>query len=82
MLKEVTKMLEQDGYRVNNIDCTLIAEQPRLAPHIQEMRKKISNALGCDTDRISIKATTTEGLGFTGRKEGIGALSLVTLIKQ
>jgi 2-C-methyl-D-erythritol 2,4-cyclodiphosphate synthase len=82
MLKQVANIMELEGYGINNIDCVVVAEKPKLAPHISEMREKISKALHCDTDRISVKATTTEGLGFTGRKEGIEAFSIVTLIKS
>lgn len=79
MLKRVLEWMKQDGFRINNIDSTIVAEKPRLAPYINHMKERLSEVLGIHTDQISIKATTTEGLGFTGRKEGIAAYSVVSL---
>ena len=70
---EVRRILEEAGWRVVNVDATVLAQKPKLAPHIPEMRRKIAEALGCTVDRISVKATTEEGLGFTGALEGIAA---------
>ncbi len=73
LLRKVGTRLHTAGYRVSNIDATVIAQAPKLAPHISEMRKKISYALGVDISAVSIKATTEEGLGFSGEKLGIAA---------
>ena len=73
LLKLVNSLLIKQGYRVVNIDSTVIAQVPKLAPYIDEMRKNIAEALSIDVDFVSVKATTEEKLGFTGRKEGISA---------
>ena len=81
LLKKVAELLEFSGYRVGNIDATVIAQSPRLAPHIENMRVNIADALGCGVDRINIKATTEEHLGFTGDGSGIAAHA-VALIER
>ena len=68
------------GFRVTNIDCTIICELPKIGPHATAMRANLARIIGLDADRISVKATTTETLGFTGRGEGIAALATATLI--
>ena len=73
LLCEVAKLLRERGYTTVNIDATVIAEAPKLSPHILKMRENIAGALGIDIDCVSVKATTEEGLGFSGRKEGIAA---------
>ncbi len=73
LLENVCYLVKSKGYKVNNIDATVIAQMPKLAPYIDEMRNNIAKALGVDVDFISVKATTEEKLGFTGRKEGISA---------
>lgn len=73
LLKEVYKRLENAGYYVVNIDATVIAQRPKMKPYIPEMRKNIASALSTDIDNISVKATTEEEMGFTGRGEGISA---------
>lgn len=73
LLKNVSDLVKSKGYKVNNIDATVIAQLPKLAPYIDEMRKNIANALGIEVDFVSVKATTEEKLGFTGRKEGISS---------
>ena len=78
-LKHAVKLAAGKGYAVNNADLTLICEQPKIKPHREAMRKSTADCLGIATDRVSVKATTTEGLGFTGRQEGIAAQALVTL---
>lgn len=80
LLREVRDILARDGWRVHNADITVMAQYPRLAPHIQAMRANVAADLDVDIDRVSVKATTTEGLGFTGRREGIAAraVALVT----
>ena len=74
LLKASCKILYEKGYRISNIDATVIAQKPKLKPYIEDMRKNIAAAMGTDTDCVSIKATTEEKLGFTGRLEGISAL--------
>ena len=73
LLSCVVKLIEEKGYKVNNVDATVIAQAPKLAPHIVAMRENIAKALNVDVDFVSVKATTEEKLGFTGRKEGISA---------
>ena len=73
LLSRVNEIINQAGYKVSNIDSTVIAQAPKLAPHIEKMRKNIANALSTELDAISVKATTEERLGFTGRGEGISA---------
>lgn len=73
LLKEVLKLIKNAGYTVGNIDATIIAQKPKMAPYIDEMRKNIANDLGVDISFVSVKATTEEGLGFTGEGLGISA---------
>ncbi len=73
LLKYVVKLISEKGYKVNNIDATVIAQAPKMAPHIETMRINIADALCVDVDCVNVKATTEEKLGFTGRKEGISA---------
>jgi 2-C-methyl-D-erythritol 2,4-cyclodiphosphate synthase len=82
MLNDVMSMVKKEGYLINNVDCTIVAQQPKLAPHIEEMKKKLSIALAVETGRVNIKATTTEGMGFAGRGEGMEAYAVVSLIKK
>ena len=79
LLKEVNKIIHDKGHKVGNIDCTICCQSPKLRPYIDKMRDNISCALECDTDCISVKATTEEGLGFTGAKEGISAAAVCLL---
>ncbi len=79
LLSEVAVMLFEEGYRILNVDLTVIAQRPKLAPHIPAMRANIAVDLGLRPNRVSVKATTTEGLGFTGREEGIAALAAVLI---
>ncbi len=81
LLKKVVKLIKLKGYKVNNIDATIIAQAPKLAPYIESMRENISQALGVNIDFVSVKATTEEKLGFTGAKEGISA-HCVCLVEQ
>lgn len=73
LLREVISVLKNAGYKVGNIDCTLIAQRPKMRPHIDEMRQNIADACGISVEFVSVKATTEEKLGFTGREEGISA---------
>lgn len=79
LLKETTAMLVEKGYSVVSIDATIAAEKPRLAPYVKRMRETIAAAAGVDPAMVSVKATTTEGLGFTGRGEGIAAWAVATV---
>ena len=79
LLADVLAKLRQAHWRIGNADMTIIAQEPKLAPFIPEMHKRLAGAAGIDPDRINIKATTTEKLGFTGRKEGIAAMAIVLL---
>lgn len=76
LLKKVKETIAAKGFNVVNIDAVIIAQSPKLAPYIEEMRKNISDALETDTENVSVKATTTEKLGFEGRKEGIAAMAV------
>lgn len=73
LLKKTVEIVAQKGYRISNIDCTVIAQKPKLAPYIDEMRHVIANICLTDLDAVNVKATTEEKLGFTGREEGISA---------
>ncbi|MGE5416723.1 MAG: 2-C-methyl-D-erythritol 2,4-cyclodiphosphate synthase [Acidobacteriota bacterium] len=81
LLREVVTKLAAKGLKVENADCTIIAERPKMAPYINEMRKHLADAMAIDEDSVNVKATTTEGLGFTGRGEGIAAQAVV-LVKR
>ena len=82
LLRRVYDHICQQGYRISNVDCTIIAQAPKLAPHIPLMRANIAQDLCIDTSRVSVKATTEESLGFTGRREGISAHSVCILYKS
>lgn len=82
LLKQVYQLILQRGYQLNNADITVACERPKLAPHNLAMRQSIANVLGVDVEQISMKATTTEKLGFTGRQEGIFASAIVLLVKS
>ncbi len=73
LLKTVVNLLHDKGFKINNIDATIIAQAPKMAPHIEKMRSNVAGILGVTTDCVNIKATTEEKMGFTGRKEGISA---------
>lgn len=79
LLRRVGDMVRERGHRVGNLDATVIAEQPRLAPHVQAMREAIAGALGIDAGRVSVKATTTDGLGVVGAAEAIATLAIAQL---
>jgi 2-C-methyl-D-erythritol 2,4-cyclodiphosphate synthase len=79
LLEEVGKLLLSNGYSINNIDSSIIAQKPKMAPFIQQMRENIANALNIDLMQINVKATTEEGLGFTGNGEGISSQSICLL---
>ncbi len=81
LLERVRELIKEKGYTISNIDSTVVCEEPRLSAHIEEMRGNLSRALEIDTDKVSIKATTEEGLGITGSGEGISAYA-VTLLEE
>lgn len=82
LLDAVCTMMNERGYRIGNADLTIIAEKPKMAPHIPAMRQNIAAVLGTDIENVSVKATTTEKLGFTGREEGIAAFASVLLTEN
>ena len=82
LLSHVVELIEQEGYTLGNLDATILAQQPKLRPHIDQMRANIAKACHADISQISVKATTEEHLGFTGREEGIAAHCVALLVKQ
>jgi len=82
LLERVGKILAQKGYKVNNVDSTVVAQAPKVAPYIEQMRENIAKALAVEKERVNVKATTTEGLGFAGKKEGIAAYAIVSVEKE
>lgn len=80
LLRRVVELLAEKGYRPGNVDITIIAQAPKLLPYIEEMRQTVASDLGIDIDYVSVKATTTEHLGFTGRKEGIAAQATALVV--
>lgn len=82
LLRRVMELVAEKGYRVGNVDVTIMAQAPKMLPHIPQMRANVASDLGVDVDRVSIKATTTEKLGFTGRGEGIAAQATALLLKN
>lgn len=81
LLRHVVALVAEKGYKVVNADITVIAQRPKMRPYVDAMRANVGADLGIDTDAVSVKATTTEGLGFTGRAEGIAAQASVLLIR-
>lgn len=82
LLKKTVDLIATKGYRVGNIDATVCAERPKINPHVPAMRQCLATVMGVDEDCVSIKATTTEKLGFTGREEGISAYAVVLIEKE
>lgn len=82
LLAKVVKLMQEKAFSIGNLDVTIVAQAPKMAPHIQAMRQILAHDLNTDLDNINVKATTTEKLGFTGRKEGIAVHSVVLLEKQ
>ena len=82
LLQRVTEVLMENGYAVGNVDATVLAQRPKLAPHIPAVRERLAQAMGISTDQVSVKATTEEGLGFTGAGEGIAAHAVALIEKQ
>ena len=81
LLEHVTKLIEEKGYIVENIDATIIAQKPKMRPYIEEMEKNIAAALHIDVSQINVKATTEEGLGFTGAEQGISSQAICAIEK-
>ena len=82
LLKEVYRFLDEAGYRVENVDCTILAQRPKLMSYLPQMRRNIAEAISLEMDAVSIKATTEEGLGFTGDGSGIAAHAVVLIEKK
>ncbi len=82
LLQKVCSLVADKGYSISNADCTLLLQKPRIAPYIDEMRGCLAQDMGIDVSRVSVKATTTEHLGYEGRGEGVSAMATVLLIKQ
>jgi 2-C-methyl-D-erythritol 2,4-cyclodiphosphate synthase len=81
LLGEVRRLITEAGYRINNIDATIVAEHPKMSPHVPEMVANIAEAAGIDRAAVNVKATTTEGLGFAGKGEGMAAYAVCTIWK-
>ena len=81
LLEHVGRLLEENGYMIENIDATIIAQRPKMRPHIDQMRENMAKALKIDVDQINVKATTEEGLGFTGSGEGISSQAICAIEK-
>ncbi len=82
LLRRVCDVVAEKGYKVGNVDCTIAMQRPKLRPHIDTMRSTLASVMGLDVDRVSVKATTTERLGFEGREEGVSVHSVVLLYKE
>ena len=82
LLRRVTEVLAEHRYRIGNVDATVLAQRPKLSPHIPAMRERLAGAMGIDLDQVSVKATTEEGLGFTGSGEGIAAHAVALIEKN
>ncbi len=82
LLREVVRLVDEQGYTIGNVDLTIIAQAPKMLPYIEQMRANIADDLGIDISQVSVKATTTERLGFTGRREGIATQATALLLKK
>ena len=82
LLKQVVDLIRSKGYDVSNVDCTIAMQRPKLRPNIDLMRERLAEVIGIAVDRVSVKATTTERLGFEGREEGVSATAVTLLIKS
>lgn len=81
-LKDVTRMLHERGWQIENVDCTICLEAPKVNPHIDEMKKVLAPLMSIEVDDVSIKATTSEKLGYVGREEGVNAYAVALIIKK
>jgi 2-C-methyl-D-erythritol 2,4-cyclodiphosphate synthase len=82
LLQHVWQLVKEKGYTLGNVDCTIIAQKPKMAPYIDQMRERIAELLEADVNQVNVKATTTEQLGFTGRGEGIASQATVLIQKK
>ncbi len=82
LLRRVCDVVKQEGYKISNIDCTIAMQRPKLRPHIDHMRQTIADVIGIGVERVSVKATTTEKLGFEGREEGVSVDAVALLMKE
>ena len=82
LLEHIWKLVDARGYKLGNIDCTIIAQKPKMAPYIETIRARVAELLQADASQVNVKATTTEKLGFTGREEGIASMATILLVKK
>ncbi|MFJ7828038.1 2-C-methyl-D-erythritol 2,4-cyclodiphosphate synthase [Psychrobacillus sp. NPDC096623] len=82
LLEHIWKLVDARGYKLGNIDCTIIAQKPKMAPYIETIRTRLAELLQADVSQVNVKATTTEKLGFTGREEGIASMATILLLKK
>ena len=82
LLSFIWEKVEAKGYTLGNVDCTIMAQAPKMAPYIEQMRNRIAELLNAEPSQVNVKATTTEKLGFVGRKEGIASMATILLIKK
>lgn len=82
LLEKIWALVEDRGYKLGNIDCTIMAQRPKMAPHIETIRERVAHLLHADITQVNIKATTTEKLGFVGREEGIASMATILLVKS
>lgn len=82
LLQDAWKLVKEKGYKLGNIDCTIMAQRPKMAPHIPAIQKRIAELLEADILQVNVKATTTEKLGFVGREEGIAAQAVILLVRS
>ena len=82
LLTGIWQYVKNQGYELGNVDCTVIAQEPKLAPYIEQMKESIAGLLEADVSQVNVKATTSEKLGFTGREEGIAALAVILLVER
>jgi 2-C-methyl-D-erythritol 2,4-cyclodiphosphate synthase len=82
LLEKIWTLVEDKGYKLGNIDCTIMAQRPKMAPHIEKIRERVAQLLKADVTQVNVKATTTEKLGFVGREEGIASMATILLVKS
>ncbi|MFS0576093.1 2-C-methyl-D-erythritol 2,4-cyclodiphosphate synthase [Sporosarcina sp. 179-K 3D1 HS] len=80
LLEKIWSLVKERGYQLGNIDCTIIAQKPKMAPYIEQIRTRVAELLEADVSQVNVKATTTERLGFTGREEGIASMATILLV--
>lgn len=82
LLENIWQLVKDKGYRLGNIDCTIIAQRPKMAPYIEQIQQRVAELLEADVSQVNVKATTTEQLGFTGREEGIASMATILLLEK